>query len=169
MSVSTRGISSASIASYGNSVASSLECWQHCRVSRREGRKAAYDGIEAGPRQAHRRICGAHSTLRPACPSRSHRHGAGHSHSAWLRSCGRLFHRGARAGGVDQSVVHHAVGRYADLRDDHIRGIGDYGSQSREITAIVTLATTPNAGAPVGRSAHAPSPAHAADRWGTAR
>lgn len=76
---------------------------------------------------------------------------------------------GARAGGVDQSVVHHAVGRYADLRDDHIRGIGDYGSQSREITAIVTLATTLNAGAPVGRSAHAPSPAHAADRWGTAR
>lgn len=169
MSVSTRGISSASIASYGNSAASSLECWQHCRVSRREGKEVAYGGIEAGPRQAHRRICRAHSTLRPACPSLSHRHGAGHSHSAWLRSCGRLFHRGARAGGVDQPVVHHAVGSYADLRDDHIRGVGDHGSQSREITAIVTLVTTPNTGAPAERSDHAPSPAHAADRRDTAR
>ncbi len=169
MSVSTRGISSASSASYGNSAASSLECWQHCRVSRREGKGVAYGGIEAGPRQAHRRICRAHSTLRPACPSWSHRHGAGHSHTAWLRSCGRLFHRGARAGGVDQSVVHHAVGSYTNLRDDHIRGIGDRGSQSREITAIVILATTLTAGAPVGRSAHAPSPAHAADRRDTAR
>ena len=70
---------------------------------------------------------------------------------------------------MNQPVVHHAVGSYADLRDDHLRGVGDHGSQSREITAIVTLVTTPNAGAPAERSDHAPSPVHVPDRWDTER